>query len=251
MDDDLLTPEEAARLLRTTRNTIYRWCRDGKLPARKVGGVWRIPGSTLRAAPVPPPVPKYADWPSVLDRLLAQEEGSHWLVVTERPTDVYDVEASFISRGLGTGRRIIKGSWWQPMEVVRSELAKRGIDVAAAERAGALVLLDMEALLRQGGIAGVVSRWRELVDGAATLGYRGVWKIGSPALDDRAPFEWVAEVEEAACRFFSGSKAHAVCPIYTAAEHPEWHTRLTRLLGTHGVAVYRSANQSTLLRLAS
>jgi excisionase family DNA binding protein len=251
MEDDLLTPEEAARQLRTTRNTIYRWCRDGKLPARKVGGVWRIPRSTLRTEPAAAPTPRYADWPSVLDRLLAQEEGSHWLVVTQQPADVYDVEASFLSRGLATGRRIVMGSWWQPMEEVRSELARRGIDVAAAERAGALVLLDMEALYRQGGIAAVVSRWRELIDGAATLGYRGVWKIGSPTLDDRAPFEWVAEVEEAACGFFSSSKAHAVCPIYTATEHPEQHARLTRLLGTHDVAIYRSAHQSTLLRLAS
>ena len=38
----LLTINEAALELRLHRQTVYRGCRDGILPAVKIGGVWRI-----------------------------------------------------------------------------------------------------------------------------------------------------------------------------------------------------------------
>lgn len=40
--DDVLTTQEAARLLKTTQRTIYRWIVAGVLPAAKIGGRWRI-----------------------------------------------------------------------------------------------------------------------------------------------------------------------------------------------------------------
>jgi excisionase family DNA binding protein len=248
--EELLTPEEAARYLKTTRNTIYRWCRDGKLSALKVGGMWRIPRSSLKLQEPGEADGMYRSWPDVLDRL-GEEESSHWAVITRAPEDVYDVEASFISLGLARGQRVVKGSWWQSAEEIRTELSARGLDVEAVERSGALVLMDMDAFYRKGGASAVVARWKELVESAQKLGFRGLWKTGSPTLDDRAPFEWVAEVEEAACSFFHRAKAHAICPMYTAGDHPEWHARLTRILGTHDVAVYHYANQNTLLRLVS
>lgn len=42
MNPDILTPEEAALLLRVNRETIYRNLRRGKLPGIKLGGQWRI-----------------------------------------------------------------------------------------------------------------------------------------------------------------------------------------------------------------
>jgi excisionase family DNA binding protein len=38
----LLTLEEAAALLRVSPNTVYKMCREGKIPAAKVGRQWRI-----------------------------------------------------------------------------------------------------------------------------------------------------------------------------------------------------------------
>ena len=40
--NEVLTTQEAARLLKTTRRTIYRWIVAGVLPAAKFGGRWRI-----------------------------------------------------------------------------------------------------------------------------------------------------------------------------------------------------------------
>jgi excisionase family DNA binding protein len=39
---DLLTASEAARLLRVSRQTVYRRCTTGDLPALRVGRQWRI-----------------------------------------------------------------------------------------------------------------------------------------------------------------------------------------------------------------
>ncbi|MEM7534340.1 MAG: helix-turn-helix domain-containing protein [Chloroflexota bacterium] len=40
---NLLTVQEVADILRVSRSTVWRWCRDGTLPsAVKVGRNWRI-----------------------------------------------------------------------------------------------------------------------------------------------------------------------------------------------------------------
>jgi len=40
-------PQEAAEILDVTTRTVYTYCRDGTLPARKVGGLWRIDRTAL------------------------------------------------------------------------------------------------------------------------------------------------------------------------------------------------------------
>jgi excisionase family DNA binding protein len=39
---DLITLAEAAKHLRVSANTVYKFCRSGELRARKVGRQWRI-----------------------------------------------------------------------------------------------------------------------------------------------------------------------------------------------------------------
>lgn len=41
-DHKFLTTEEAAAYLRVSQQTIWRWCKDGRLPAFQIGRVWRI-----------------------------------------------------------------------------------------------------------------------------------------------------------------------------------------------------------------
>ena len=40
---DLLTPDQAARYLQVDRETIYRYIRDGRLGASRIGRSYRIP----------------------------------------------------------------------------------------------------------------------------------------------------------------------------------------------------------------
>ena len=44
---DILTPEQAAAYLQIDRETIYRYIRDGKLVASKLGRAYRIPKRSI------------------------------------------------------------------------------------------------------------------------------------------------------------------------------------------------------------
>lgn len=43
----LLTPEEAAAALQLRPRTVVLLCRQGRIPAEKIGGRWRIPVAWL------------------------------------------------------------------------------------------------------------------------------------------------------------------------------------------------------------
>ncbi|RYH06627.1 helix-turn-helix domain-containing protein [Tropicimonas sp. IMCC6043] len=47
-----LTVKEVAAIFRINTKTVRRWIEDGKLPATKPGGHWRIARSDLRALAV-------------------------------------------------------------------------------------------------------------------------------------------------------------------------------------------------------
>ena len=45
--EPLMTVTDAADVLHVHRETIYRWIRDGRLYAFKIGHAWRIPKENL------------------------------------------------------------------------------------------------------------------------------------------------------------------------------------------------------------
>lgn len=45
--DELLTIAEVAMFLKLSRRTAWRWCKNGELPAVKVGHQWRVARSDL------------------------------------------------------------------------------------------------------------------------------------------------------------------------------------------------------------
>jgi excisionase family DNA binding protein len=40
--DDILTVQEVSDYLKISKTTIWRWCKEGKLGASKIGHSWRI-----------------------------------------------------------------------------------------------------------------------------------------------------------------------------------------------------------------
>ena len=44
---EIMTPEQAARYLQVNRETVYRYIREGKLVASKLGRTYRIPKTSL------------------------------------------------------------------------------------------------------------------------------------------------------------------------------------------------------------
>lgn len=45
--NELLTTQEVADYLKLSRTTVWRWCKQGKLKAIKVGHGWRIHRSEI------------------------------------------------------------------------------------------------------------------------------------------------------------------------------------------------------------
>ncbi len=43
----ILTVSQAAEQLQVSERTVYEWLRDGKLPGRKIGKVWRLSADAL------------------------------------------------------------------------------------------------------------------------------------------------------------------------------------------------------------
>jgi MerR family transcriptional regulator, light-induced transcriptional regulator len=126
-DDDtgLLTLHEAADRLGVHYMTIYRYVRLGMLPARKIGGTWRVhptdliatharPDDQGVAAPVPVPTQRgrrrRAPWSKRLqDRMLAGDAAGSWQVVEAamasgvEPADVYVEILAPALHGIGAG----------------------------------------------------------------------------------------------------------------------------------------------------
>ena len=50
---DELSPSQVATRIGTTTRSVQRWIKDGRLPARRVGGRWRVASDALDAFVVP------------------------------------------------------------------------------------------------------------------------------------------------------------------------------------------------------
>mgnify|MGYP003396028257 CR=1 FL=1 len=46
-DDKILNVEELAKFFGVSNQTIWRWCKQGKLPAFKIGAQWKIRQSEI------------------------------------------------------------------------------------------------------------------------------------------------------------------------------------------------------------
>jgi len=46
--DEYFTPQEVAQKLKIDMSTVYRWIREGRLQAVKVGHFWRISETELK-----------------------------------------------------------------------------------------------------------------------------------------------------------------------------------------------------------
>ena len=47
MMDEILTVQEVADYLRVSRSTVWRWCKQGRVSAFKVGRGWRLRRSEM------------------------------------------------------------------------------------------------------------------------------------------------------------------------------------------------------------
>src|SRR3990167_147786 len=100
-----LTVVQVAERLHTAPQTVYRWCRAGKIAAVKFGKEWRIPADQpgLRSQPA-----DLAPLARLLSGLFGESE--HLVVFADRGA-LCRLESTFFEVAARSGARLVHGRW--------------------------------------------------------------------------------------------------------------------------------------------
>ena len=167
--DTLLSTEEVAEYLGLGQATVYRWCREGSLPAVKIGRRWRVRRSALEEF-----VRKNERSETLVGRLRAfVEVPDNLLAVVQDRELMRKVDAAFFLTAEARGGTMVKYQLEEPrlpsLGEVREMLGQAGLDVEDLEVEGRL------RFVRQGGEPGNrVEEVRRLAEEESSEG-RSVW----------------------------------------------------------------------------
>lgn len=101
-----LTVREAAERLRMAPQTVYRWCRAGRLPALKIGKEWRIPTGELERSADPLGLQPLE---TILEELAARSE--HLVAMAGTKADLARMQAAFFDVGARRGSHLVYARW--------------------------------------------------------------------------------------------------------------------------------------------
>lgn len=247
-EQELLTVDEVAEFLRIAPNTVYRWCRDGKLAGIKIGKEWRIARGDLdnflakRAGTT-----EAVSLQTLLRQRLATPE--HILVMASDPGEVYRMQAEFLQVGLRAGRPLFIGAWWQRPAEIREQLTTAGLPVAELETSGKLTIGDFQVAYVARGARGVIDVWREQ---AAMSGAKALWGTGSHRLSDwkdrlQDLLRFEAELHEA----FQSMAVIALCPCLLDPVDQPGFQALLDLVPHHSGALFTPGGGPVLMRAAN
>ena len=244
----LLTVDEVARFLRVAPNTVYRWCRDGKLTGIKIGKEWRIAQADLdHFLTARTGTTTLSSLESLLHRRLTPPE--HILLMSNNPDEIYGLQAEFLQIGLKFGYPLFVGCWWQRSSHVRSKFSELGLPVAELEASGKLTIGDLSAAYIANGPQGPIDVWRQqaLAGPGETL-----WGTGSHRLADwDGRYEDLIFFESELHRAFHRLPVIALCPcLLDPVEQPAFESLLT-LAAHHSGALFISNGEPVLMKTAN
>jgi len=134
MEKELLSVEEVSRFLKVHHLTVYRWCREGRLPATKVGREWRIRRATLddflqRGQRKETLVAHFESFFEVPDDVLAVAENEHLL---------HRLDSAFFQMAEARGGVLVKFYSGEPnsADELRIAFTRGGLEVAELEEEG-------------------------------------------------------------------------------------------------------------------
>jgi excisionase family DNA binding protein len=244
-EKELLTVDEVADFLRVAPNTVYRWCRDGKLIGIKIGKEWRIARADLdgflasRTGGIEVPTLE-----TMLRRRLTAPE--HILVMASDPDQVYRLQAQFLQVGLQAGRPLFVGAWWQRPAAIRERLTEAGLPVADLEASGTLTIGDLTAAYLAHGPRGPVEVWKQQ---AEAVGGQIFWGTGSHRLSDwngrmQELLRFEAELHDA----FQEMPVIALCPCMLDPVDQPGFEALLNLIPHHSGALFTPGGEPVLMR---
>jgi excisionase family DNA binding protein len=177
-EKELLGATDVAELIGVKETTVYRWCKEGKLPCLKVGKHWRIRRGVLED------FLRQSERPRTLvgqlDSFLRVPDNV--LAIAQNIDILHRLDASFFRVGEGRGGLLVKfyaGEEHSEVELL-SDFEGNGLEASRLKREGRLLMRAEEAPL--GGSRG--EQLGRLIEEEGGEG-RTVW----------ASFNWVKPVE--------------------------------------------------------
>jgi len=246
----LLTTQDVAGYLQVDPNTVYRWCRDGKLGAIKIGREWRIDQRDLaefmRAHRNCSPMPSNS-LKEIFRRHLSIPE--HLMVMLTEPQKVYELEIEFFKTALELRMPILKGCWWQKPDQVRQRYIEAGLPIEDLERQGRFALHNFWDAYSSGGAQGVLNLWVMQANE-----WKGIpfWGSGSHLLDQWQDnwdkfFEYESQLHDVLCQL----PGIVLCPCVTTPMVAEGTTHLLELTAHHHGVLIMTQQSPMLMRLAT
>ncbi|MFQ5611393.1 MAG: helix-turn-helix domain-containing protein [Anaerolineae bacterium] len=244
----LLTVDEVAGFLRVAPNTVYRWCRDGKLTGIKIGKEWRIARTDLNTFLAERTGTKEtSSFELLLQRRLSYPE--HILVMASDPDQVYHLQAKFLQVGLKANYPLFIGGWWQTPPQIRERLTALGLPVADLEASGKLTIGDLKAAYVANGSRGVIDVWEQR---AAANGGQVLWGTGSHRLSDwEGRSQDLIHFEAELHRVFQRLPVIALCPcVLDPVDRPGFDA-LLNLTAHHSGALFMPKDEPVLMKNAN
>jgi len=176
---ELLAVTDVAGMIGVKETTVYRWCKEGKLPCLKVGKYWRVRRGALED------FLKESEHPATLARQLDAflRVPDNVLAIAQNVDILHRLDAAFFRVGEARGGLLVKfyaGEEYSEGELL-SDFERNGLQAGRLKRQGRLLMRAEEEPLSG-------SRWRQLAQLIEEKGgYEGrtVW----------ASFDWVKPLE--------------------------------------------------------
>jgi excisionase family DNA binding protein len=165
-ETELLAAADVAGMIGVKETTVYRWCKEGKLPCLKVGKHWRIRREALED------FLRQSERPRTLvgqlDSFLRVPDSV--LVIAQNIEILHRLDAAFFRVGEARGGLLVKfyGGEEHSEEELLSELEGNGLEAGRLKREGRLLMRAEEEPLGggAGNNSGCLSRRRAARGGA-------------------------------------------------------------------------------------
>ena len=177
-ETQLLAAADVAELIGVKETTVYRWCKEGKLPCLKIGKHWRIRRGVLED------FLKQSERPRTLvgqlDSFLRVPDNV--LAIAHNIEILHRLDAAFFRVGEARGGLLVKFYAWEEYseEGLLSDFEQNGLEARRLKREGRLLMRAEEEPL--GGSRG--EQLGRLIEEGSVEG-RTVW----------ASFDWVKPLE--------------------------------------------------------